>query len=154
MKGNPSQIAAQMQLSDLEKESLDFGDKHVKNKFATFMVIYLAFTVILLVCCVSILKRLFGRERPTRVASKYRLCNMRKLEHHKSFPSGDATAASFFLAIYVYVWGLNAWCMIFFTIFVSLGRVYVFCHWIGDTIAGSFLGTALAYFLYSKAHFG
>ena len=79
---------------------------------------------------------------------------MRKLEHHKSFPSGDATAASFFLAIYVYVFGLNVWCMIFFTIFVSLGRVYVFCHWIGDTIAGSFLGTALAYFLYSKAHFG
>lgn len=135
-------------------ESIDFEDKSVKNKLAIFMWLYVSLTSLFLIFVISLLKKVFGRERPTRIKEKYRLCNMRKLEHHKSFPSGDASAAAFFLGIYVHVFGMNPIFMIIITLFVSLGRVYVFCHWIGDTVAGSILGSTVVYFLFSKAYFG
>ena len=37
---------------------------------------------------------------------------------------------------------------------VCLGRVYVHCHWIGDTIVGSSIGMFFGYIFWSKAFFG
>ena len=142
-----------MHFSDQEKSSIDFEDSKVRNILAWFMMIYILFSTVFLIIIINITKRLFGRERPTRIAEKYRLCNMRKLEHHKSFPSGDASAASFFTAIYIHIFGVNIWFMVISTVMVSLGRVYVFCHWIGDTVAGSILGTTVSYFLFNEAYF-
>ena len=100
------------------------------------------------------LKKLFNRDRPTRILSVYRICNMRDLEHGKAMPSGDAAAGAFFCGIYAYLFGLPFYAWAIFTILVSLGRVYVHCHWIGDTIAGSILGVAFTYFTFSEAYMG
>ena len=73
--------------------------------------------------------------------------DLRKYENNKSMPSGDAAQAS----IYIYFLMTN-----FPKAFMSLGgpfgssqfvlivcfaRVYFHCHYIGDVLAGCFIGT-------------
>ena len=70
------------------------------------MFIYVLISLtILIVFLVLPLKALVGRERPTRITSVFRLCNMRDLEHGKAMPSGDAAAGAYFLGIYMLMLG-------------------------------------------------
>ena len=114
-----------------------YSTSEVENYVGLFIVVYIL-VAILALCIFFILplKKLFNRDRPTRILSVYRICNMRDLEHGKAMPSGDAAAGAFFCGIYAYLFGLPFYAWAIFTILVSLGRVYVHCHWIGDTIAG------------------
>ena len=77
---------------------------------------------------------------------------MRDLEHGKSMPSGDAAACALFSGFYLYVFDFP-YMMIFILPLVSLGRVYVHCHWIADTIAGSILGNVFAAILFRGNNF-
>ena len=54
-------------------------------------------------------------------------------------PSGDSAAAACFCFTYAAVMQLHA---VYICLpFVCLGRVYYQCHWLGDTIMGSLIGT-------------
>jgi membrane-associated phospholipid phosphatase len=101
---------------------------------------------------ILVLKMLFDRERPTRILNVYRICNMRDLEHGKSMPSGDAAAAAYFCGTYIYLYGFYYFSIIIVPL-VMLGRVYVHCHWFGDTIIGAFIGHFFAMICYRKESF-
>lgn len=119
-----------------------------KFKLAAFHILYAVLTCLgILTVTVVILKKIVGRERPTKVASKSRICNMRDREHGKSMPSGDSAAAAFLLSLYFWFFGVY-WPMLMIPL-VMLGRVYVFCHWFGDTIIGSLMGLAVCHFFYT-----
>jgi membrane-associated phospholipid phosphatase len=82
----------------------------------------------------------------------FRFCNMRDLEHGKSMPSGDAAAAAYFCAMYFYLFNFPWFlpCIVL----CSLGRVYVHCHWIGDTVIGSLIGLLFTWYWFSESSFG
>ena len=89
---------------DVSSEKLT--DTNFKFNLFLFLLAYvLIVLVILVVFLVLPLKALFGRERPTRITSVFRFCNMRDLEHGKAMPSGDAAAGAFFLGIYMLMLG-------------------------------------------------
>ena len=54
-------------------------------------------------------------------------------------PSGDTSAAGVLCFIVVYTVQLPA--IYFILPLVALGRVYYQCHWFGDTIIGTIIGT-------------
>ena len=128
------------------------AEEYSRFMLANLMWVYMTVTTLAMVA-VFILpgKALFGRERPTRVKKVFRFCNMRDLEHGKSMPSGDAAACAFFCGIYFYVYGY--WPVLLIIPMVSIGRVYVHCHWIGDTIIGSILGLTVSYYFFSQEYF-
>lgn len=109
------------------------------------LITALAMTFVLVVP----LKALGGRERPTRIPTVHRYCNMRILERGKSMPSGDAAAAAFLMGLYLFLYG-NPWPLLIVVPLVSLGRVYVHCHWIGDTVVGASIGILCSYLLWNK----
>ncbi len=66
-------------------------------------------------------------------------------------PSGDTSQGALWCALTMFFFDSN------FTIYlipiIAYGRVYFRCHWIGDTIAGAFLGigiAAIGYFNFPK----
>ena len=119
---------------------------------ANMMWFYMLITILAMVAVVILpSKALLGRERPTRVRKVFRFCNMRDLEHGKSMPSGDAAACAFFCGIYFHVFGFAP--VLLIIPLVSIGRVYVHCHWIGDTIVGSILGLIVSHFFFSQKYF-
>ena len=64
---------------------------------------------------------------------------MRAREHGMSMPSGDSASCAFLCTI---CWVLFDIKIAMFTILplTMCGRVYVFCHWFGDTIVGAIIG--------------
>lgn len=122
-------------------------------KLGLFMCGYMTLQILLLAAIFILpMKKIFGRERPSRIPRIRRLCNMRDLEHGKSMPSGDAAACAFFCGIYWYIFGVH-WYMYIALPLTSLGRVFTQCHWILDTVAGSILGLAFVYFTYAPSYF-
>lgn len=121
---------------------------------SNFIWVYLCVTLLAMVVFIILpMKAIFGRDRPTRNKSVYRLCNMRDVEgSQKSMPSGDAAACAFICSAYWYLFG-NKWFVIICLPFVSLGRVYVHCHWIGDTILGSIIGLYCAHVCFGHQYF-
>ena len=77
---------------------------------------------------------------------------MRDQEKHKAMPSGDTFAASFFVGLYLNIFGFHWlwWCIV---PLVGLGRVYVHCHWIGDTVVGGILGVIVQHFWCATPYF-
>jgi len=57
-------------------------------------------------------------------------------------PSGDAAAAAVFCFLYAVLMQLPETYLIL--PMVCLGRVYYQCHWLGDTVVGSAIGTIWA----------
>merc|ERR1719223_1862809 len=99
------------------------------------------------------LKYLFRRTRPIRNKSVSRYCNMRDRENgNPSFPSGDAAACAFFCGAYLYVFS-TPWFMIICLPLCSLGRVYVHCHWLLDTVFGAIIGVVFASYFYQETYF-
>ena len=90
------------------------------------------------------LKKLLNRARPVNFHGTYRYLDMRSFEHHSSFPSGDCAAAAFCMSWYIWLYG-TPWPFIIVVPLVMAGRVYVYCHWFGDTIAGVLLGISCSY---------
>lgn len=89
------------------------------------------------------LKIFFGRRRPGIITGKPRLYPI--YEHvqkgftvFESFPSGDsAQAGSFSAALIVYT-GNPAWVVV--ALLAMFGRVYYWCHFVGDTLVGGSVG--------------
>jgi len=114
-----------------------------------YMIIGLTAIVVIIVLP---LKAIFGRERPTRIKSVKRICNMRDREKEKSMPSGDSVAAAYYVTMYFYLFDASPWIFVGIPL-VAMGRVYAHCHWFGDTIVGGVLSVIIAHFLFSAPYF-
>ena len=68
-----------------------------------------------------------------------RWCNMRAREKGMSMPSGDSASCAFLCTVFWTVFNSKLY---MFTILplTMCGRVYVYCHWFGDTIVGALIG--------------
>jgi membrane-associated phospholipid phosphatase len=97
-------------------------------------------------------KALFGRQRPESNPYVNRILNMRKLEHGKAMPSGDTLACAFFCVFYYHVFGAH-WAIFVMIPLAALGRVYVHCHWLGDTIVGAIIGVVVPHFMFANPYF-
>jgi membrane-associated phospholipid phosphatase len=92
------------------------------------------------------LKKQTNRPRPILIEKIRRLYNLRKHEHNCSLPSGDSLqAANFAIILYFYFGSILG----FFLIpLVMFARIFYFCHYIYDTLAGTILGISISYILY------
>ena len=125
-----------------------------KAKLVAIAEIYALVTCLgIVVITVSLLKWAIGRERPTVVQGVKRLCNMREREHGMSMPSGDSAAAAFLMGMYLWFFG-TFWPLIIVLPLVMMARVYVFCHWFGDTIIGAAGGLMICHFFWTPHQFG
>jgi len=133
----------------------DLEDKSVRWNVAWFFLLYCTVSLAAVTLFIIVpLKKIIGRDRPEKIKGVKRVCNMRDLEHgNKSMPSGDTLAASFVLSEYAYIFGLSWWFVGAFVICVGIGRVYVHCHWIGDTIFGAVIGRLVVFFFFSAEYF-
>ena len=126
------------------------GDQIGQNdpyKISLFLFVYsMSVFILLIVFLVLPLKAILGRERPSRIMSVFRYLNMRDLEQGKAMPSGDSACCAYFCSLYAIVFGY--WIALMIIPFVCIGRVYVHCHWIGDTMVGATLGMTIAYVFY------
>ena len=86
------------------------------------------------------MKHTIKRERPVRRSDTTRISDLRGKEVGTyAMPSGDSSAAAVFCLL---VYAEMGWPLIYLLMpLVMLGRVYYQCHWIGDTIAGLFVGS-------------
>lgn len=116
---------------------------------ATLMVQYLVMMGVLLLI-VLVLKKSFGRIRPSVPQEAKRMINLRSLENNGSFPSGDTAQGSllaFFIMYqypYLYVGLGETSFLVKFICMVAIGRVFHHCHFFGDTIFGALIGFLVA----------
>ena len=117
------------------------------------MLTYLSFGILIQIFLLILpVKALIGRLRPTKIEYVYRICNMRDLEHGMAMPSGDTYACAFFCGLYYYIFNAH-WIIYLCVPMVALGRVYVHCHWIGDTIVGGIVGIISSYYWFGSPYF-
>ena len=132
------------------------GNFNVKLSF--FVITYMTIIALLLLIIVILpFKKIINRKRPNRIETVYRVLNMWDKEvkgktKNASMPSGDTFICAWFLSCYFYVFGAH-WLIFIMVIFVALGRVYVHCHWIGDTIIGSLMGMLFGYLIWADPYF-
>jgi membrane-associated phospholipid phosphatase len=90
------------------------------------------------------MKHWIGRERPQPLEAP-RVFKLRKLVNNPSFPSGDSAQAGAMVTLVVIFgpWPLSLLAVPFAPL-CMFARVYYGAHWIGDTIAGVLIGTAVA----------
>ena len=115
---------------------------------------FFSLMLVLMVISTTILKKLIKRQRPPLPEMIYakRMNNLRGRETGTyAMPSGDSAACALFCYILTHQMKVQAIYLIL--PLVCLGRVYYHCHWIGDTIVGSVVGTMWGvfgcYFLYA-----
>ena len=121
-----------------------------KIELGLFASMYMVITLLAFVLVIILpLKYSLRRERPSRITSVYRICNMRDRENKGRFhsmPSGDAAAGAFICITIAFLFNCP---MILAGIpFTCLGRVYAHCHWFGDTLVGAFIGVIAGYYFY------
>ena len=115
-------------------------DETLKIRMGFVFMFYFDLILLAMVTSTQVMKYTIKRERPQRKLAVPRLSNLRDKEVGTySMPSGDTSAAAVFCFINACVMGLPA--MYIILPLVALGRVYYQCHWFGDTIIGSFVGT-------------
>ena len=123
-------------------------------KLALFLMVFMTVMIFAIVFLIILpMKKIINRKRPNRIETVYRVLNMRDLEHgNASHPSGDTLACAYFLGCFFYIFDAN-WTIFIIVILCALGRVYVHCHWIGDTIVGGLLGMVMTYFVWADPYF-
>jgi membrane-associated phospholipid phosphatase len=91
------------------------------------------------------IKRITARPRPEKLYKK-RIHDLRQHEKNFSMPSGDSLqAGNFAIILYVYY---NTCLGFLFVPVVMYSRIFYFCHYILDTIAGCTLGIIVSYITY------
>ncbi len=92
-----------------------------------------------------IIKKLIARPRPQKFDTN-RLYDLRQHEKNFSMPSGDSLqAANFAIILFVYY---NTFIGFLFIPLVMYARIFYFCHYILDTVAGCTLGILVSYITY------
>ena len=106
-----------------------------------FMIFYAIFCVMMVITTTAF-KKLIKRPRPPMPDMIYakRMNNLRAKEVGTyAMPSGDSAACALFC--YLMAVQMRVQAIYLILPLVCLGRVYYHCHWIGDTIVGSIIGT-------------
>ena len=99
-------------------------------------------------------KYITNRRRPTRLPAVKRYLNMRIREGNQpAHPSGDSANAAYFFGMYFLIFDFPYF-LYFLLPLVCLGRVWMFCHWFGDTVVGAFCGLLMAKLWFSDPTFG
>ena len=131
------------------------ADTAFRFKVALVMNLHMLLgTAIFVLLVILPIKYVSKRNRPQRLPAVKRYMNMRSRERNQpSFPSGDSFIAAYFFGIYFYVFAFPYFQYILLPI-VCLGRVWMFCHWIGDTIVGSIMGLFMTMLWWSNPTFG
>jgi len=103
---------------------------------------FFSLMLLLMVISTTILKKLIRRPRPPlpKMDDIKRMNDLRGREKGTfAMPSGDSAACA--LCCYILAHQMKVHTIYFILPMVCLGRVYYHCHWIGDTIVGSLIGT-------------
>lgn len=126
----------------------------MRIRIATILNLHMALGVAVFVLLVILpIKYLTKRNRPTRLPEIKRYLNMRKRERNQpAYPSGDAAIAAYFFGLYYYVFAFPYFQYLILPL-VCLGRVWMFCHWLGDTLTGAILGLLMAMLWFSDPTF-
>lgn len=93
----------------------------------------------------TVIKKLTARLRPEKL-NKSRLYDLRQHEKNFSMPSGDSLQAANFAVILLMYY--NTWLGFLLIPLVMFARIFYFCHYILDTIAGSTMGLIISYITY------
>lgn len=118
--------------------SLKYKDYYFIVKPLLHVVVGLIFT--------GVLKKLINRPRPVLNEQIKRRFNCRSRETNGSMPSGDALQAATFSVILIDYYGFFGGLL---TVpLVMFSRIFYFCHYICDTLAGAFLGLILSSIMY------
>lgn len=117
---------------------LKYGDYYFIVKPLIHVLVSLIITLIL--------KKLFNRPRPTLDEKIKRQFNCRSRENNGSMPSGDALQSGVFSMAMIYYCDFY-WFLITIPL-VMFARVFYYCHYICDTIAGAILGIIISMMMY------
>jgi len=117
--------------------------------FRNFIIFAISFTHVFVgFSSTMILKKIFGRNRPTLTVKRY-FISVRKKEKHKSMPSGDSVQAGIFTTMIVLYFNFHYKYTILLLIpAVMSGRVYYNCHYWFDCIIGAILGITITIVTY------
>ena len=91
----------------------------------------------------TLLKRFFGRLRPSDRIRVLRTFNLRSLEHNFSLPSGDSAQAALWACLAA--WTYHSPLPLLIVPATMVGRVYFGAHYLGDTIVGAAIGALWAH---------
>ena len=97
---------------------------------------------LLTVALSSVLKAALARPRPPVGATPRRRCDLRTAESNAAMPSGDVAQAAAMGVALALTTRWPGWLALVPA--TAFGRVYFGCHWLGDTLAGAALGSAVA----------
>jgi membrane-associated phospholipid phosphatase len=105
-----------------------------------------ALQVVLVLLTTTLLKRLTGRHRPELYTPRQDLLhyNFRSKETNLSMPSGDSAQAAAFWTFVNTQLGLPLGLAVVMTGCTMYARVYFMCHFIGDTLVGAAIGSAIS----------
>jgi membrane-associated phospholipid phosphatase len=112
---------------------------------AFFVLKPIIHTVICLIITL-ILKKVTARPRPVNQKGVKRLYDLRQHEKNCSMPSGDSLQCANFCVILLFYFNIPFGFLILPLVMFS--RIFYFCHYIMDTIAGSVLGILLSSYIY------
>lgn len=82
-------------LKSFDTEDIQNPSPRLKTVTVAFMFIYChIFGLSMVLLGTERMKKFFKRERPTRILTVRRMCNMRKREKGMSMPSGDSASCA------------------------------------------------------------
>ena len=112
----------------------------VKLRLGLCFMLFFQLVLLAMVTSTQVLKYTIRRERPQKKPEAPRLSNLRDHEIGTySMPSGDTSAAAVFCLLLAFIMKMPQ-CYAVLPL-VAMGRVFYQCHWFGDTIVGSIVGT-------------
>jgi membrane-associated phospholipid phosphatase len=91
-----------------------------------------------------VLKPVFGRRRPERVAYRLPVARRVRMPRTRSFPSGHSASAAAFATGVASAAPVPGIALTFLAAIVAYSRVHTGVHYPGDVLAGSTVGVALA----------
>ncbi|KAK8803799.1 hypothetical protein WA158_001493 [Blastocystis sp. Blastoise] len=107
--------------------------------------LHMTISSVLTVALTEILKYVFRRDRPHVDAVNNKLIHMRQYLNNPAFPSGDSAQAAVFSGVFLY--HTHNLLFLLLPLPTMFSRVYYGAHWVGDTLAGDFIGLFISIYV-------